>query len=227
MYSNHNLDDAENAHRAQTAAEPNHPMSTGDQTPRFSPAMRALHWKTAAILFGSYPAAWMITRGGSITETAWLLMLHRSCGVTILLIALLRLALRQRARIPPPPPGMPWPLRAAARAGVTALYVLLIVQPLLGLIGSMLYGDHIILFGVIAVPFHPPANRPLARQIFHVQAVVSVALLAMIAVHVAAALYHHFVRRDDVMAGMLPSIRYLPRAHRLTGWTSDRAGRRA
>jgi cytochrome b561 len=139
-------------------------------------------------------------------------MVHRSCGVMVLLLTGMRLVLRRRTRIPPLPADVPWPLRSTARAGACSLYVLLILQPLLGLIGSMLYGDRIILFGVAALPVLLPGNRSLARQIFQAHGLVAVLLLAVIGVHVTAALYHHFIRGDRVLAGMLPGAQCLPNA---------------
>jgi cytochrome b561 len=179
-------------------------MSASVQTLRYTNTLQAIHWGTAALLLGSYPAAWMIDSAGSGAETAWLLMVHRSCGVTLLLLTALRLCFRQRTRIPPLPIDVPMLLRFTAQACASSLYLLLILQPLLGLAGSMLYGDHIALFGVIILPLLLPANRALGRQVFQMHGLIAVLLLGVIGVHVAAALYHHFVRKDAVLAGMLP-----------------------
>jgi cytochrome b561 len=115
--------------------------STDTRRSGFTRPMQAIHWITVVLLLGAYLAAWMIDTDVSSVETDWLVMLHRSFGVAILLATGLRLAIRGRARVPPPADG------------VTA-----------GL------------------------------------------LLAQIGLHVGAALYHHFVRQDGVMAGMLPGM---------------------
>src|ERR1700756_4547346 len=111
------------------------------------------------------------------------------------------------ARPPYLPADVPAPQRLAAKATVVALYMLLAVQPLLGLAASMLQGDHILVFSRILVPSFLPINRPLARLIFTMHGWAALLLLALIGVHVAAALYHHFIRRDDVLSGMLPELR--------------------
>jgi cytochrome b561 len=185
--------------------------TTGIQIPRFSGIMQSLHWGTASLLLGSYPAAWMIGSIGGNANTVWLLMVHRSCGITVLLLTVLRLTLRRRRRIPPLPPKVPMFLRVTAKTSATTLYVLLFLQPLLGLIGSLLYGDRIVLFGIPLVQLPLPTNRALSRQIFQVHAWVAAALLAMIAIHISAALYHHFVRKDEVLVGMLPNTQRLSR----------------
>jgi cytochrome b561 len=187
-------------------------MNAGIQPPRFSPTIKVMHWVTAALLLGSYPAAWMIDSAGGSAETTWLLMIHRSCGVLALLLTGIRLALRQRVSIRPLPRDIPTCLRFTSQLCTSSLYVLLILQPLLGLIGSMLYGDHIVVFGPAVLPLLLPANRALGRQIFVAHGVIASLLLAIIGVHVTAALYHHFVRKDNVMAGMLPGAQYRARA---------------
>jgi cytochrome b561 len=185
-------------------------MSTGAQRPGFARAMQAMHWATAALLVGAYPAAWMIGTIASGAETAWLVMLHRSFGVAILLLTGLRLVCRQHMGVPPLPADVPATLRRAARARDVLFYVLLILQPLLGLVGSMLFGDRIVLFGGIVLPLLLPVKRALGRQVFHVHGLIALLLLTLIGLHVAAALYHHFVRRDGVLAGMLPGAQCLP-----------------
>jgi len=88
---------------------------------------------------------------------------------------------------------------------------LLILQTLLGLIGSMLYEARIVLFGGAVVPLALPVDRVLSREIFELHGVTALLLLAPIGLHVAAVLYHYFVHKDDVMAGMLPRMRCRPR----------------
>jgi cytochrome b561 len=206
----------------------------GDQTPRsadtrtsgFTGPMRAMHWITVVLVLGTYSAAWMIDADSSSAEADWLVMLHRSFGVMILLITALRLALRQYTVVPKLPPDLPAVLCFAARANANLLYVLLILQIGLGLIGSMLHGDRIVLFGNAVLPIMLPVNRMLARTVFRIHGVTALLLLALIGLHVAAALYHHFVRKDEVMAGMLPRVRGRPRSADLAPGRLPDGGRR-
>lgn len=170
-------------------------------------SMRAMHWATVALLLGGYVAVWSIGSAATGAQAAWLAMLHRSFGLTILALTLVRFAWRQRARVPPLPAALPAVQRFGARASVVVLYAILVSQPVLGLAGSMLHGDRITVFGDVVLPNLLPVARPLARQVFQVHGWIALLLLAVIGVHVAAALYHHLVRRDEVLSGMLPGVR--------------------
>jgi cytochrome b561 len=201
-------------------------LSADTQMPGFTGAMQAMHWITVVLLLGAYSAAWMIDADSSSAETDWLVMLHRSFGVMILLLTGLRLAVRQHTRVPPLPADVPAVQRFAARASASVLYVLLIVQVVLGLTGSMLHGDRIALFGNGVLPLALPVDRVLAGPVFKLHGVTALLLLALIGLHVAAALYHHFIRKDEVMAGMLPRMRCQSRSvERAQGGLPD-GGRR-
>jgi cytochrome b561 len=177
------------------------------EAPGYSRVMQAIHWTTLTLLLSACLAAWMIDGAGSRERAIWLVMLHRSLGMTILLITLIRLVTRQRTRIPPLPAGLPAVQRIASRVSAILLYILLSVQPLLGLAASLLHGDRVVLFGNIELPAPLPVNKPLAHQIFQLHGWTALALLLLIGLHGTAALYHHFIRKDAVLAGMLPGVR--------------------
>ena len=86
---------------------------------------------------------------------------------------------------------------------------MLIVQPLLGMLGTMLHGDRATVFGSLLLPKVLPVNQPLARAVFVLHGWTGMALLGLIGLHVLAALHHHFVRRDTVLVSMLPAVRNL------------------
>ncbi len=180
-------------------------LAVGDAGSGYTGAMRTMHWATAALLFGPFLAAWAIGYA-SDADADWIAMLHRSCGITILVTTLVRLAWRQWTVVPPLPADLSGVQRLAAKASVVALYVLLATQPLLGLSGSMLQGDPARVFGRLLLPMLLPINKPLAEQLFRVHGWTAMLLLAFIGAHVAAALHHHFIRRDSVLAGMLPTV---------------------
>jgi cytochrome b561 len=169
------------------------------------PALKAAHWLTAAAIAFAYTLAFAIGSAGSAGQLAWYLMLHRSAGVTIALLTVVRLRLRARATLPPWPATLSRWQQRAATASERALYVLLLAQPALGLAGSLLRGK-IVLFGV-ALPQFLPRDRLLAREVLAVHRGVGLCLLALIGLHVAAALHHHFVRGDEILLRMLPLVR--------------------
>jgi cytochrome b561 len=180
----------------------------------YSAAMRAMHAGTVALLLASYLAAWALGGAATSAQAARLLMLHRSFGVAILVLTLVRLAWRQCTRVPPLPADLPGVQRRAARAGAVVLYMLLVLQPALGLAGSMLHGDRIVVFGSVPVPNLLATSRPLARQVFQAHGVVALLFLGMACMHAAAAMYHHFIRRDEVLFGMIPGVQTIRRLGR-------------
>ena len=187
-------------------------------------AMEAMHWASVALCLGAFLVALGI--GSAVSaEAAWLVMVHRSLSVTILMVIGLRLAWRLCAhlcRLPAKAPAVP---RLAARASVVVLYILLVAQPLMGLSASMLYGDHIVVFGRIEVPSFLAENEPLARQILQVHGWAALLLLVLIGLHVGAALRDRFVRHDEALAaGLLSAVRqpHRPGMWELSKWRRDK-----
>lgn len=176
----------------------------GPGRPAYSRTMRALHWYTAALLLGPYLTILAIDHVAGEADAVWLAMLHRSFGLVILAVTVARLAVRQRSAVPALPPGIPAAQRLAAKLTVAGLYALLIVQPLLGLLGTMLHGDRATVFGPLLLPLVLPVNRSLGRALFLLHGWAGLALLGLVALHALAALHHHVVRRDTVLVGMLP-----------------------
>ena len=101
----------------------------------------------------------------------------------------------------------------AAKGSEYALYALLLAQPVLGLLQTNARGDRVDLFFLGQLPALIGQDRPLAWQLLAVHETVGFLLLGLIALHISAALFHHFWRRDDTLAAMLPSAA----GHRQTG----------
>ena len=169
-------------------------------------AMRAMHWVSASLLVGSYATAWTVSFTTSSAGATRLIALHRTIGLAIFTLTAARLVLRQRTDMPQLPAGTPRWQRIAARFNVIGLYLLLMLQPLLGLTASMLHGDRLLLPGGLAVPTLLPVDRARSHMLFEAHGTVALLLLGLIGMHLAAALYHHCVRGDDVLVGMLPGL---------------------
>jgi cytochrome b561 len=169
----------------------------------YNRGMQTIHWVTLALMVGVYAAALSIDRAA---DPAWYLMLHRSFGVSIMIVTIARLVWRQRSRVPDLPSDLLVMQKLAAKPNMMALYALLFSQPALGIMESELHGDRIVLFGAITIPALIKPDRSLAHSFLEVHEWCAYALLALIGMHVGATLYHHFIRRDDVLSGMLPRI---------------------
>ena len=177
---------------------------------RYPALIRALHWGTALLLVGSYTTMWTISGATANEDVQRLSLLHQSFGTVVLAFTAVRFIARRRSRIPGFSQDVPRLQRIAARLNAAALYALLLIQPLLGLAASMLHGDKIRLLGGLVMPGLLPVDRKLAHALFEAHGTVALMLLGLIGLHGMAALYHHFIRRDDVLAGMLPGLRPLP-----------------
>ena len=178
----------------------------GDAEKRvFDPTTRLLHWLTVGLITLVFVLAFSIDLATSRASHTALLQLHRSFGITVWAVTLVRLAWRQFARFPNWPTDMLQPMRLAAQGSEYALYALLLAQPILGLLQTNAHGDRVDLFFLGQLPALIGQDRPLAWQLLVVHETVGFQLLGLIALHFSAALFHHFWRRDDTLTAMLPS----------------------
>lgn len=176
---------------------------------RYGATARALHWSIAALVLLQFPLAiWMDRFVEAFSETQFLLYnLHKTIGVTVLLLVVLRLAWRLISPPPPLPATMPRWERAAAHAGHAALYLLLFAQPIVGLLHGFASGFPTVLFFVFTLPSPLAADRELTSLFGAAHFYLGWTFLAVVAIHVAAALRHHFLLKDDVLSRMLPGVR--------------------
>jgi superoxide oxidase len=170
----------------------------------FDPVIRFLHWLTLFLVITIFVLAFSIDFASSRAEAVALIQLHRSFGVTVWVVTLGRLVWRQFSRFPNWPADMPQAMRFAAQWSEHALYAFLLAQPILGLLETNAYGDRVNLFFLGHLPALIGQDRSLAKQLLKVHETVGLVLLGLIALHAAAALYHHFWRRDDTLEAMLP-----------------------
>jgi cytochrome b561 len=170
----------------------------------YDPVIRTIHWLTLALIAGVYAAAWTAHSGLAGEWYQPVLQLHRSLGLTLWMLTIFRLVWRSRARIPELPHDLHPAQKLAARANEALLYLLLLAQPGLGLLQTNARGQQVDFLFLIRLPPVVGADRPLARQLHELHELAANALLILIGMHAAAALFHHFVRRDDVLNAMLP-----------------------
>ena len=178
-------------------------MIDGKATPAYSLTARALHWITAVLILTMLPLGVVIAAKWSGPLKDQLYDLHRSIGAVI--IPLMALRLGYRLTHPPLPlsDDVPPIQRLAAHATHWGLYALLIVQPLVGWAGSSAFAAPVIVFGLFQLPMIAPANRALSDQLLFVHRSIGLTIACLVAVHIAAAIYHHFVHKDRVLMLMI------------------------
>ncbi|HUI59562.1 MAG TPA: cytochrome b [Steroidobacteraceae bacterium] len=132
---------------------------------------------------------------------------HKSVGITILCLAVIRLAWRWANPTPPLPDNLKPYERALATLTHVGLYVLLFAMPLTGWMMTSARGFPVSWFGLVQLPDFVPRNRTLYETMKDVHDTLALVLYAIVFLHVAGALKHHFVHKDDVLRRMLPFTR--------------------
>lgn len=171
---------------------------------RYGAAAQSLHWIIVLLLVAQYALAWYagsLPRGPLMGQLFWW---HKSLGILVLGLAVVRLGWRIFDRPPPLPAAMPRWEQVAAHFGHGLLYLLLFAQPISGLVMSWASKNPPAFFGlVLPNPIGPNPAIHEAGGAAHEW--ISYALLVVVAGHVAAALRHHWWLRDEVLVRMLPS----------------------
>ena len=168
----------------------------------YNAVIRSFHWLTLALIALLFILAWAIDG----LAPAWrgpALQIHKSLGITVLGLTLVRLAWRVVAGVPAMPGDLPMPQRLAARVTQYMLYGLLLAQPLVGWLWSSAGKGRITYFFLVQVPWLISPDKRLDKTLGHLHGLLGNVLLGGIGLHAAAALYHHFVRRDDILRGMI------------------------
>jgi cytochrome b561 len=148
------------------------------------------------------PAGITMVNIGPGTVQNTLFDLHRSIGVLLVPVILLRLAYRLGHPPPPLPADIPAVQQFAASFVHVALYALLIVQPIVGWIGTSAFRARINVFWLFELPPIWPQDRAFSDQVFVVHRAIGYLIVLLLATHIGAALFHHFVRRDRVLLRM-------------------------
>jgi cytochrome b561 len=165
---------------------------------------KLLHWLVAVLIFAQI-ALGLTAKGWRLSPTKLeLFVWHKSVGMLILALVVLRLTWRLANPTPDLPAGTPAWERAAARASHALLYVLMLAMPLTGWIVNSASGVPFSIFWWIPLPAIVPPDKHTADLAALVHGSLFVLLALVLVVHVGAALRHHFAKRNDVLARMLP-----------------------
>jgi cytochrome b561 len=170
---------------------------------RFTPLQRLLHWLMAVCILA------MLFIGVGMVSTVMpkylpLIAIHKSLGITILVLALIRLAVRLRYGAPPLPADLPVPMRLAAQLSHYALYAAMIAMPLLGWAMLSAAAYPVVVFGGVYLPAILPQSDALQSLLWDAHFYLAFLFFALILLHLAAALFHGLVRRDGVFESMAP-----------------------
>ncbi len=172
------------------------------QTDGYSLTARLFHWLTAIVVLTALAAAIVMNNIGEGPLEDFLYDFHRSLGAILIPIVLARLLWRIGHPAPPLPADIPVLQQWVAHLTHIALYILLIVQPILGWVATSAYRAPITVFWLFTLPPIWPENRALSDQLFFVHQFIGFTLAALLCAHIGAALFHHFVLRDRILIRM-------------------------
>ncbi|MEF7615321.1 cytochrome b [Aquincola sp. MAHUQ-54] len=170
---------------------------------RYTSTAIALHWLLAVLIIGSFFVGLQMTGMPFSPQRLKLYNWHKWAGAVILGLSALRLLWRLTHR---PPPDVPMPAwqRRAAHGTHHLLYLLFFAVPLVGWAYSSASGFPIVVFGVLPLPDFVPADKALAEAIKPWHGRLAYAMAALVVLHAAGALKHHFIDRDGLLRRMLP-----------------------
>jgi cytochrome b561 len=164
---------------------------------------KTLHWLVFALVFAQYVVAFSMPDIGRETVPGTLINLHMSIGATIVVVIVARWLWRIVHPVPLSTAGPRWE-RDVARITHAILYLLLAVNPILGWMNASARDWKITIYGIVALPHLVAPRARLGMVAGDVHTFLAWALLVLIGLHVAAALYHFFLRGDRVLQRMLP-----------------------
>lgn len=176
----------------------------------YHPAFRTLHWLMAVLIVVALGlGVWrsLLPKGDLRSE---LMFIHKSVGFAILALVAVRIV--ARLALGAPAEAEPQGLAAglAAKGGHLLLYALMIAMPLTGWVSSSAADRELPFFGLFSLPPIVGPDKALSAQAAQAHYVFAWAIVALIALHLAAVVWHAWIRRDTVLTRMWP--RFVPSA---------------
>jgi cytochrome b561 len=185
-------------------------MNIRDSRTRWGIVSQLLHWLFAILLVVQVVLG-LIDRALPLgpARTA-VIGTHKSLGITVLVLAMIRLLWRRANPVPDPLSDLKPKAQALARFAQVMLYVLLFAIPLNGWLLASAHAYKITWFNLFPIPFLVSKNLPLFDVMDALHEALAILLGLIVALHVAAALRHHFVLKDETLRRMFPFARPAP-----------------
>lgn len=193
-------------------------MALRNSETRYGAVAMTLHWLIAAMILGLVAVGFIMgDLENSDPNKFKLYQLHKSFGLTVLALSVLRLLWRLVNPLPPLPGDLKAWERLLARATHVVFYALMIGTPLVGwaMVSASPFNIPTRFFGQFEVPHLPyfataPEKADLAESLAEVHEMLAFGILGLLALHVGAALKHHFILKDSVLVRMLPFTKVSP-----------------
>ncbi len=164
---------------------------------------RIFHWLMALMIITLLTVGLIMT-DMSPSEQKWQLYnLHKAAGVTVLGLAIARLVWRLSQPIPLLPATLPKWQAIASRLNIFLLYCLLFCMPLSGFVMSVFGGHDISYFGIFTIKAFTHTQTDLSKTSHTLHIFLGYVVIFSVCLHIAAALYHHFILKDHVLSRMI------------------------
>ena len=193
-------------------------QNTSSDIPIYSPPARRSHWWVAFLVLLQAPIGFYMTYrreelarlkeagetvvAGPDSITSLLYSSHKTIGISIFLLVLLRLSYRFTRGAPPSDPSVPRALTGLSHFVHWGLYLMLLLVPIGGYL-VISYGRYLDVFG-LPLPAVTVQDKEFSKELFEFHELGAAILLALVGLHIIAAGYHRFVRKDRVVERMLP-----------------------
>lgn len=163
-----------------------------------------LHWLIAALILVAAGLGLAASAAETPEATERALALHKSVGMTIFILACVRLIWRLTHCPPPLPSDLPKLHQVLAKTTHAMLYVIIFAMPVAGYIAVAARGRETSFFGLFEMPYWVPLSRVLSQNATTLHVFGQYVLYGLVGAHVGAALFHHFIRKDEVIRRMWP-----------------------
>lgn len=168
---------------------------------RYNRIARALHWAIAALVLGNIAGGLL---HDALEDVVNLMPLHKAVGMTVLALTLVRIGWRLTWTAPPHPAGMSALEVAAAKAVHASFYALMLAMPLTGWIMASAGKYPLTWFGLFDLPKLPVTRDSALYSAGHEgHEILGWVFLALALLHIAAALRHHVLIKDNVLRRMM------------------------
>lgn len=173
------------------------------QSPQvYSVTARIIHWITAAGVLTMVPAGIVMVNIGSGALQNTLFDFHRSMGVVLFVITAVRLMYRFVVPPPPLPSSLPIWQRTLAQSTQGLLYLILLINPLVGWVATSAFGAPISVFNLFVLPPIVAKDQALSEVLFSFHTALGILMAVAIVLHIAGALYHWLIAKDGVFQRM-------------------------
>lgn len=170
----------------------------------YDPIQRALHWVVGLLFLTAIVIALVADLPGDRAVHVQIVNIHKSLGLTVLVLGIVRLAYRFVKAPPAYPASFDRRARLVASTGHWLLYALIVVVPVTGALATLLFGRPLPWFGLFSIPSPLTADETLGKLIGKTHKLLAYPVYFAVAAHIGATFWHEFVKKDGSLARMLP-----------------------